>query len=70
MRIFSARIVSGEQGRGGDVLNRKMDPDGPEGQMRGNFVAGGCMTTSSNACLFFENFFERIGVEDAFRPAV
>jgi hypothetical protein len=61
--------ATGERGSDGDA-NRKLSLVGPEGRMRGNFVAGGCMTTSSNACLFFENFFERFGVEDAFRPAV
>ena len=71
MGFFSARTASGEQGSGGDVVSRKLGFDGSGGQMRGKLIAGGCMTTSSyGLCLLFENFFERLGIEDAFRPAV
>ena len=70
MELFGARMASAGQDGGSDVLSRKLNPDGSGWRMRGKLVAGGCMTTFSRACLLFENFFEGLGVEDAFRPAV
>lgn len=71
MTLFGARMASKGLWAGGDAMGWKLRLRASGGQVRGKFVAGGCMTTSSHGLgLFFENFFEGLGVENAFSPAV
>ena len=58
MTLFGARMASKGLWAGGDAVGWKLRLRASGGQVRGKFVAGGCMTTSSHGLgLFFENFF-------------